>query len=331
MSASTRLLAAALALACLAVADDRTAEAQPSGPVSTRKPTGMILSTGNIYFTSREGGTAHVWRTAQSAQPGQEVSLYSQADARFGDIVFANVGGGWFGYFFSQKDNIGPNESIITIKRVPLTGGAAIDLPMNGRINNVDIFNSHRNLVTDGAYLYWQDIAGIQRMRIAGGDITTLETTQSHTTPTAGIALRGRNLIYADMDRIRYVPTAGPITSPLVRTIAETSSQVVTIHVAPDRVYWGERSGAVRVKRGSLISTLAPPSNTSPTSISAHPVVPVDTQVWTRCAGGTCELRIERQSGNWTEPIGASAFGATVTSTRRIFWADQQGLHRRAF
>ena len=46
--------------------------------ISYRKPDGLILSTGNLYFTSHDASTATVWRTAQSASPGQEILLYSR-------------------------------------------------------------------------------------------------------------------------------------------------------------------------------------------------------------------------------------------------------------
>jgi len=64
-----------------------------TGPVSYRTPDGLILSTGNLYFTSHDASTASVWRTAQSASPGQEIFLYSEPVARFGDIVYAQVAG----------------------------------------------------------------------------------------------------------------------------------------------------------------------------------------------------------------------------------------------
>src|ERR1700730_15042061 len=105
--------------------------------VSYRKPDGLILSTGNLYFTYHDAATASVWRAAQDALPGQEILLYSEPGTRFGDIVYAQVDGAWWGYFFS--DNAG---ATVTIKRVPLTGGAATVL---ATITDIDVANSHRN------------------------------------------------------------------------------------------------------------------------------------------------------------------------------------------
>src|SRR5258708_37913436 len=95
MSHSVRFLVLSLALACAAT----PVYAQVSTLVSSRKPDGLILSTGNLYFTSPDAAGATVWRTAQSSIPGQEGVLYWEPGARFGDIVFAQVDGSFFGYF----------------------------------------------------------------------------------------------------------------------------------------------------------------------------------------------------------------------------------------
>src|SRR5215470_9692853 len=83
-----------------------TLTAQPLAQpfVSFHPPDGMILSTGNIYFTSHDSSGAHVFRTAQTSVPGQEIEIYHEPPGnRFGDIVFANVGGIFYGYFFAQS------------------------------------------------------------------------------------------------------------------------------------------------------------------------------------------------------------------------------------
>jgi hypothetical protein len=70
--------------------------------VSYRNPDGLILSTGNLYFTYHDAATASVWRAAQSALPGQEILLYSEPGARFGDIV---LHGGVFAQAWTQCDS----------------------------------------------------------------------------------------------------------------------------------------------------------------------------------------------------------------------------------
>jgi hypothetical protein len=94
------------------------ANSSTSELVSYRKPDGLILSTGNLYFTYHDAATASVWRAAQSAVPGQEILLYSEPSTSFGDIVYAQVDGAFWGYFFANSTG-----GTATIKRVRLTGG----------------------------------------------------------------------------------------------------------------------------------------------------------------------------------------------------------------
>ena len=43
--------------------------------VAQRVADGMVLSTSNLYFTAHDNAGAGVFRTAQSAKPGQEIEL----------------------------------------------------------------------------------------------------------------------------------------------------------------------------------------------------------------------------------------------------------------
>jgi hypothetical protein len=61
--------------------------------VAQRVADGMVLSTANLYFTAHDNAGAGVFRTAQSAKPGQEIELCHEPDCRFGDIVWAKVDG----------------------------------------------------------------------------------------------------------------------------------------------------------------------------------------------------------------------------------------------
>jgi hypothetical protein len=299
----------------------QTAQALASGSVSYRKPDGLILSTGNLYFTSRDGSTACVWRMAQSAIPGQELLLYSEPDARFGDIVYAQVGGVWWGYFFATKSGVD------TIKRVPLTGGAATTLTT---VTNVDIGNSRRNLVTDGVHLYWQDVSAVRKMPIGGGAITELDPATPNT-PTAGISLRNGNIIYASVADIRYVPTGGAVTTPMARTITTGSSRVTALFTVANGVYWGENDGAVRLRVGSTTTTLQPATGLVPTSIATNGYTAGGALVWTECGSSTCRMHFRFPSGNWVTPIADDALGAAVTSSGNVFWGDADGVHRQVF
>ena len=288
--------------------------------VSSRKPDGLILSTGNLYFTSHDAAGAAVWRTSQTSVPGQETILFWEAGARFGDIVFAQVGGNFFGYFFAQK------AGVITIRRVSLTGGNATVL---ATITNVDIANSHRNLVTDGTNLYWQDDRAIRKMSINGGPVTVLDQT-SPNTPTAGIALQNNRIIYASVREIRFVPTSGSNVTPALRIIHTAASTVTALHIVSNGVYWGERNGFVRVKVGTTVTTLPATANLVPTSISSNGFTAGAMEVWTQCGSQSCRLHIQSPgSSGGSIPIGRDALGATVQSSGKVFWGDAAGVHRR--
>ena len=313
----TRAFTSSLLVALVAAA---SAHAQ-TGLVCFRKPDGLILSTGNLYFTSHAANTASVWRAAQGAIPGQEILLFSEPDARFGDIVFANVDGTFFGYFFAEK------AGVITIRRVPLTGGAATVLTT---VTNVDVANSHRNLVTDGVNLYWQDVAAIRKMPIRGGAVTVLDATTPNT-PTAGIALRNGNVIYASVTAIRFVPVGGAITPPSARTIVTASDRVTALHAVSNGVYWGEQNGAVRLRVGSTTTTLPSTPGLVPTSISTNGFTAGGAQAWTQCGSQSCRLQFAFPVLNSSQAIGADALGVTVTSSGTVFWGDAAGVHRQVF
>ncbi|MCU1265502.1 MAG: hypothetical protein JWM21_1820 [Acidobacteria bacterium] len=286
--------------------------------ISLRKPDGLILSEGNLYFTTHDAAGAAVWRTSQNSIPGQETVLYWEQGAVFGDIVFANVDGNFFGYFFARK------SGVTTIRRVPLTGGTATVL---ARVN-VDLENSHRNLVADNVSLFWQDDQAVRKMPIRGGAISVLDRTRPNT-PTAGIELQLGRIVYASVDDIRFVPKIGAITDPSVRTIAKASSPVTALETVSNGVYWGERSGAVRLRVGSTTTTLQQPTGLTPTSISTNGSTAGGTVVWTQCGSQSCAMRFEFpvQSGS-SEPVGVGALGATMKSAGHVFWGDAGGVHR---
>ncbi len=173
--------------------------------ISLRKPDGLILSTGNVYFTSHDAAGATVWRTSQTSIPGQEIVLYWEPGAKFGDIVFAQVDGAFFGYFFALK------SGVLTIRRVSLTGGPATVLATIS--NNVDIENSHRNLITDGVNIYWQDDSAIRKIPIRGGPVTVIDPS-SPNTPLAGLAFQNGNIVYASVAQIRFVPPPATLRHP---------------------------------------------------------------------------------------------------------------------
>jgi hypothetical protein len=290
--------------------------------VCYRNPDGLILSTGNLYFTYHDAATASVWRAAQTAAPGQEILLYSESGARFGDIVFAQVDGAFFGYFFASSGG-----AAVTIKRVSLTGGPAIVL---ATVTNVDIANSHRNLVTDGVNLYWQDVNSVRKMPIRGGAVTVLDQA-SPNTPTAGLALQNGNVIYASVAAIRFVPTSGATTPPSARTIVTAADRVTALHTVLGFVYWGEQNGAIRVvASGSTPETISTIPGFVPTSISTSVHgAGVFAQAWTLCNSQSCRLHFDVPSGeNSLYTIDRNALGVAIGSSGNVFWGDATGVHR---
>ena len=313
------------------IAAARTGELVSSLPVD-----GLILSTANIYFTSHSffnppiNTRASVWRTAQSAVSGQEASLYSEWSAWFGDIVFANVGGTFYGYFFATTA-VGQD---LSIKRVPLTGlpAGVPATPVGDPLEFFDIQRTHRNLVTDGSFLYWQDSSAVRKMPIGGGPSIVLdESAAVPNGPTAGLALRGKNLIYASLNYIRYVPTDGSaITPPHLRTIVTAASRVTALHAIYNGVYWGEESGAVKVKFGNSISTLSSTPGFRPTSISTNEST--SSRAWSECGGSSgCRLQFDYPGNHWSSAVGTGAHGVTVTPANNVFWGDEDGVHRQVF
>ena len=128
--------------------------------VAQRVVDGIVLSTGNIYFTAHDNAGARAFRTAQSATPGQEIELCREPDSRFGDIVFAKIDEVFYGYFFALA------SGITTIRRIPLAPQPGQVAKIIGPpIADIDIVSSHGNLTTDGSFLYWQSDSAINKVQ----------------------------------------------------------------------------------------------------------------------------------------------------------------------
>lgn len=297
-----------------------TSQALTSGLVASRQADGIVMSTGNIYFTAHDAGGAAVWRTAQSSSPGAEGVLYYEAGARFGDIVWAQVNGVYWGYFLARVGNV------VTIRRVSLSGGSHSVLATIS--SNIDIANSHRNLVTDGVSLYWQDDVAVWRMPVGGGAPYQLDAT-SPNAPTAGLALSNGNVYYASGNSIYYVAVGGSITIPMYRVKVTATTRITTLYTVSNGIYWGEQSGAVRVRVGTTTTTLPSTNGYVPTSIGTNGYTAGAAQVWTQCAGSSCRLQYAFPAWSSNVAIAAGAFGAAVNSTGNVFWSDAAGIHRQ--
>jgi O-glycosyl hydrolase len=299
----------------------------PSANVSVHQPDGMILSTGNIYFTSHDPTGAHVFRTGQTSTPGQEIELYREGPGnRFGDIVFAKIGDVYYGYFWAM-DSTGKS----TIKRILLTGSEVATV-LTPALNSIDIVNSHHNLATDGVDLYWQDVSSVKKMPISGGAITTLdETTPTPNTPTAGVYLNNGTIVYASVAAVRSVPTGGASTPPSERTIANADATVTTILPVANGTYWGDRNGAIQLKVGPAISTIQANTSWVPTSIGTNGYTAGGALVWTQCTSSSCQRGLDFPAAAGTSAVADNALGAAMNSTGSVFWGDDYGVHRLDF
>lgn len=310
--------------------------------ISNDVPDGITYSTGNVYFTTHHTGliiyggaepvaepstalrlplitTASVMRTGKYSVPGQEITLWSEQGSRFGDIVWALVGGTYYGYFLSQN----VSTAQVTIKRVPLAGGTAVDIA-GGIGTDIDIVNGHHLLDTDGTSLFWQDATTVYRMPIGGGAHTALATT-SPNSPTSGVYVTGGNVYFASSTSVESVPTSGGA----VTTWYNAPTRVVTISAAPygstTMVAWGLYDGSAAFLLTGVTLGIKQPDGFMPTSLA--PAI-AESFGYVACTSTSCELN---GTGN---TIASGAFGLDVDlsqpSTYTAFWGDSTGVHRNA-
>jgi hypothetical protein len=279
---------------------------------------GIVLSTGNIYFTAHDAG-ARVFRTAQSATPGQEAELCHEPGCRFGDIVFAKVDDVFYGYLFALADGM------TTIRRIPLAPqpGQVAEI-VGPPIADIDIVSSHRNLVTDGSFLYWQSDTAINKMPVRGGAVTVLDTTPL-TRPVAGLRLVGPNLIYAVDRVVHHVPKDGSaVTAPALRVVFTAATGVVAHSTPqPGSIYVAERNGAIVAHSPSGDQDKQAPGAAFITSMAydgAHAAL-----AWTQMAA-TWEARVEATVNDHTLTTDANPRLAMFNAAGNLYWVDDRGV-----
>jgi hypothetical protein len=288
---------------------------------------GMVLSTANIYFTAHDNAGARVFRTAQSATPGQEAELCHEPACRFGDIVFANVDGVFYGYFFALT------SGMTTIRRIPLA-------PQPGQVAeiigpaaaDIDIVSSHGNLVTDGSFLYWQSDTAINKMPVRGGAVTVLDRTPL-TRPATGLHLVGPNLIYA-VDRVVYhVPADGSaITPPALRVVFTAAAGVVACVPAQGGfIIVAERNGAIVNHSNNAGGVPQDPGAAFITSMVSNGVA----LAWTQMASqeiapgqldARWQLRGDAGISGFNIPTGANPRLAMFNAAGDLYWLDDDGV-----
>jgi surface antigen len=289
--------------------------------LSYSQPDGLIQSTGNLYWTADQTvqgrTTAVVYRASKTNQPGQEQILYQELSlptsrADFKAITYANVAGTWYGYFVANYANY-PSQHESQIKRVPLTGGAAVVLATSpAAIGN-------RDLVTDGSSLYWADADGIRKMAITGGTVQTLVSGQTF----AHLGLDGPVLYYSSGNSILTVPTSGGAST----TVVSAPSSITAIY--PSTAYgvlWSEADGSVNGFDGEIYYQLQPAvAGVSVTSVS----VAGNNIVWADCFPQWCQVDGEVNGS----VVSVATSGTPVDAQGDAgawYWGDSGGLEKFA-
>ena len=289
-----------------------------SSIVAYSSPTGLIASTGNLYWTSKiynEFGPdiSLVWRAGKNNVPGNEVVLYSEYgdDRYFGDIVYANPGA-FYGYFVANYQTAGVLSS--QIKRVPLTGGP-----------EVVIANSPapmaRDLVTDGTRLFWVDSGGIRSVPLGGGPVTTLRGEGSFITH---IRIDSSYIYFSEEFLILRMPKSGG----LERVVISTSGIVTALYVdgSIGQLFWGEQGGGVfstaaNQVQGPRVTYQAPSAGRSVTSVGWDG----SRVLWSDCLQpGNTNCTIKEREGGVTRIVtsGQVGVGHLQWDAASIYWGD---------
>jgi hypothetical protein len=292
--------------------------------VAYSSPTGLIASTGNLYWTSKiynEFGPdiSVVWRAGKNNIPGNEVALYTENgdDRYFGDIVYANPGA-FYGYFVATYQTAGVLSS--QIKRVPLTGGPAVVIAnCPGPIA--------RDLVTDGTRLFWVDSGGIRSVPLGGGPITTLRGEGSFITH---IRLDSSYIYFSEEFLILRMPKSGG----LERVVISTSGIVTALHVdgSIGQVFWGEQGGGVfstasNQVQGPRLTFQMPSAGRTVTSVGWDG----SRVLWSDCLQpGNTNGTIKERAGGITRVVasGQVGVGHLQWDAASIYWGDVSYLRK---
>ena len=310
--------------------------------LSYSHPNRLLQSTGNLYWTAAQTvqvvaaqtvqvvaaarttrGTAAqtvqgtseavVYRASKTNQPGQERVLYAEASSplspvNFQAITYANVGGSWYGYFVANYPLW--HESVI--KRVPLTGGAAVVLATSQAVIGT------RDLVTDGSSLYWADAGGIRKMAINGGTVQTLASGGAF----AYLGLAGSLLYYSSGNNVLYVPASGGAST----TVVSAPSAITALYPpsTANGLLWGEANGSVTSLNGDIYYEFQPPAagvSVSSVSVAGNYVV------WADCFPQWCQIK-----GNHDGIVASVATSGVPVDAQgdggAWFWADSGGLEK---
>jgi hypothetical protein len=309
------------------------APAGPIAPAGAHGPSlvaycqcyGLISSTGNLYFTEfaiNEFGPsfASFYRTGKYSLPGSEGLLYSESGPLyfdFGNVVWALVGGNYYGYFVANYDRSG--QRLSQIKRVPLGGGVPVTLAQSPAYIGVG------DLATDGSTLFWADAGGVRRMAIGGGAIQTLVSSASVT----HIALDSGFVYYSIGANIgRIAKTGGPTGTMATAFAPVTALYVWTPVPSYPVIFWGEQGAAVRsLSPQGLVTWQGPIAGRDVTSVGYDG----NRALWIDCAEpGNPQCNVRVQSGGVTPTVVNAGVGASHLQwdATSVYWIGVPGIQR---
>jgi hypothetical protein len=194
----------------------------------------FVGSTGNLYIASHAGGGEFCTPTTD----GATISRTSKDTAQTPNLLYKAPD---CLHDFAAIARDGTYAVVLdagrrTVSRIPLAGGALVDLATTAAIGN-----STARLAVDAgvtpSQVYWADAAGIKTVSMAGGAVTTLVPFTGGFT-TSSIGIDATYVYYTAGSSIRRVPKAG---GPALDRVATNNAEALFVY-GNDQIYWTERA-----------------------------------------------------------------------------------------
>jgi hypothetical protein len=312
-----------------------------TGPsvVANMSPSGVVESTGNLYWTRNRSTvfprsySAQVYRAAKTNVPGQETILYQESSIEpfsFGNITFANVGGVWYGYFIATY-RIGGT----VIKRVPLDGSsAAVTLGSAGQWASAG-----SPLQTDGTYLYYYGSDGMYAATMDASSawllysvsgVTSFGIDSQHIYFAAGTTVYRTFKPNVTFYTSAIATTTDPVTQVAVQPGAPSDASTIVYFAAGQNILqYKQTTGGTSGFTNPTGFGLVYAQTTTSLSIGGTNVL------WTWCdAGAHCSVGY-RGEADWigfgTLKGVASGARQVVGDTTRIFYVDNSAFERFSY
>jgi hypothetical protein len=235
-----------------------------SAPITWERADRLDQSGDDLFWTvTRRFRSGATLATVHRAHGDAVTVVYREIGVSFGDVA-----GGRF---------VVVNDYLHGISRIKLLD-RGVTLATSERMIG------GRDLLTDGAALYWADEAGVHSVAVGGGAVRAL----ARSAAVRYLALDGDRLYYADGNVVRSVGTGG---GP-ARTEVAGRETVTALAAAGGRLYWSELGAGIR-ERGGFLRSAVPGRVVTEVSVSAARVVWVDCSV----DGSDCLVRASAGGG----------------------------------